>query len=211
MTRAASGAWALPTNSFNPAVAATAINPTDWNAMVTDLNLGFNEAITCVLAANYTLTDTATAQKVFNSSTNGAVTLDAATTYQLDALYLLTNTGTTSHTWGTLFAGAATLTSIAYRAAAHTSTGNTLTAVSEIYATAATELVVTAASTSATENVIIKIDGTVRVNAAGTFIPQIKASAAPSGGVQTMLANSYIRLRPIGSNTVAIVPAGSWS
>jgi hypothetical protein len=214
MTRSAAGAWALPTNSFNDAAAGTVIEPDDWNETAADIEAGFNEHIYCALAANYTLTDTASAQKVFNASSNGAVTLVSATTYKLDALYILTNTGTSSHTWGTLFAGTATFTSGMYRAVARTGiTGaSTLTATLDAYTTSiGSELVCTAASTSATEQVLIKLDGIVRINAGGTFIPQIKASAAPSGGVQTMLANSFISLRPLGSNTVAIVPAASWS
>jgi hypothetical protein len=208
MTRASTGIWAAPTNSFNPAVAATAIDPDDWNDILTDLEGIANEDLYTALAADYTLTSTATAQKCFNASTNGTVAVAGSTTYLLDALYLITNTGTTSHTWATLFAGTATLTSIAYNAQAHTSTGNVLTAVSQIYATAATALVVTAASTSATENVVIQLKGMIRVNAAGTLIPQIKASADPVG-TQKMLANSYIRLRPIGGNTVATI--GTWT
>jgi hypothetical protein len=208
MTRASTGIWAAPTNSFNPAVAATSIDPDDWNDILTDLEGGLNERIWCALTANYTLSDTASAQKVFNSSTNGTVALAGSTTYKMRGLYLFTNTGTTSHTWATLFAGTATLTSIAYLVQGHTSTGNVLTAVSEIYATAASATVFTAASTSATENVVAKITGIVRVNAAGTFIPQIQASAQPNG-TQTMLANSFIELVPICGNSQATV--GTWT
>ena len=161
-----------------------------------------------VLAANYVLTDSGSAQKIFDASSNGTITLAASTSYFFEALYLLTNTGTTSHTWATLFGGTATLTSIAYLAQAHTNTGNVLTAVSQIYATAATATVVTGASTSATENVVVKLSGVIRVNGAGTLIPQIQASAQPNG-TETILANSWFRCWPIGTNTVAAV--GNWS
>lgn len=162
----------------------------------------------CVLTANYTLSNVNTAQKAFNCSTNGSVTLAASTSYYFEAQYLITNTGTTSHTWGVLLGGAATFTSVAYEARAHTSTGNVLTATSDIYSTAATILVVTAASTSATENVTIGLTGIMRVNAGGTVIPQVQLSAA-TGTAATMLANSYFKLYPIGSNTVATV--GNWN
>jgi len=48
----------------------------------------------------------------------------------------------------------------------------------------------------------------VRTDTAGSFTPQIQYSAAP-GGAPTILANSYLRLLPIGNNTVASV--GNWS
>lgn len=166
------------------------------------------------LTADYTLTDSATAQKVFNSPTSGQITLPASQSYQFDAQYMLTNTGTTSHTWATLFAGTATITSLDYYAQAYTATSNALTAVSGIYqATGAgslptTALVVTAASTSATENVVIQLKGIVRTNGAGTLIPQIKASAQPNG-TEKILRNSFFRMSPFGSDTATNL--GSWS
>lgn len=168
------------------------------------------EVITQVLSADYTLTDSSTAQKCFNGTTNGAVTLFASTTYLMEAVYLITNVGTTSHTWSTLFAGTATLTSIAYAVQAYTgvTSAATITAVSGNYTIAATALAVTAASVSATENVQIQLRGVIRVNAAGTLIPQIKLSAATTGASK-MLANSYIQLTPIGTNSV--VSVGNWS
>jgi hypothetical protein len=47
----------------------------------------------------------------------------------------------------------------------------------------------------------------VRVNAAGTFIPQFTFSAAP--GVGNTLANTYFKLRKCGSNTN--VNQGNWA
>jgi hypothetical protein len=162
-----------------------------------------------VLASSYTGSDVSTAQQVFNSPTNGAITLPASTSYFMEAVYYITRAaGTTSHTLSTLFALGGTLTSIAYTADTTSTTGNALGAVSRIYATAATATAVTAASTTATENITVIIKGVVRTNTAGSFTPQIKYSAAP-GGAPTILANSYLRLIPIGNNTVASV--GNWS
>lgn len=168
------------------------------------------------LTANYTATDTASAQKVFNSPTNGALTLAALTSYFFEAEYIISNTGTTSHTWATLFAlgGGATLTSIAYTALARTGVTSavTITALSSLQIAVATQVPVTAASTSATEFVIIRLRGIIRMNAGGTVTPQIQASAQPGAsgtpGV-TVLAGSFFRAWPVGSNTVASV--GNWS
>jgi hypothetical protein len=161
------------------------------------------------LTVDYTGSNVNTAQQVFNSPAGGIITLPASTSYFLEAVYYITRAaGTTSHTLSTLFALGGTLTSIAYTADTTSTTGNVLGTVSRIYATAATATAVTAASTSATENITVVIRGMVRTNTAGTFIPQIQYSAAP-GGAPTILANSYLRLIPIGTNTVASV--GNWS
>ncbi len=207
------GVYTAPSGSTT-AFSGQTIASATWNAIFTDISTALgqlgqaNIGGLCVLSANYTLTDNATAQKAFNASTNGALTVSALTTYEFEAIYFITNTGTTSHTWSTLFAGAATFTGIGYVAEAYTATGNVLTAQSAIYATAATAVAVTAASTSATENVVIKLKGFMRINGAGTVIPQVKLSAQ-ANGTQTMLANSFFRCWPVGSNTVTTV--GAWT
>jgi hypothetical protein len=106
-----------------------------------------------------------------------------------------------------LFAVSSALTGITYTADTTSTTGNALGAVSRIYGTAATAVVVTASSSSSTENITVVIRGIVRTNGATTFTPQIKYDSAP-GGVPTILTNSYIRLTPIGTNTVTYV--GNW-
>ena len=163
-----------------------------------------------VLASNNTISDTTTAQAVFNVGTAGAgaITLPGSTSYIMEAVYYITRAvGTNSHTLSTLFALGGSLTSIAYVAETTSTTGNVLGAVSRIYGTAATALAVTAASVSATENITVTIRGIVRTNTGGTFTPQIKYDVAP-GGAPTVLANSWFRLTPIGNNAVTYV--GNW-
>jgi hypothetical protein len=133
-------------------------------------------------------------------------------TYQFEEMIILTNTGTTSHTWSVLFGGTATFTRINYLARAYTATANALTALSSIFASVASAVAVTAASTSATENVQIELRGVMTINAGGTVIPQIKASAQPGAsgtpGV-TIKAGSFFRCWPIGAAATAAV--GNWS
>jgi hypothetical protein len=146
---------------------------------------------------------------VFNTPTNGAVTLDANTTYFFEGLYYITRAaGGNSHTLSTLFALGGTLTSITYLAETTSTAGNILSGDSRIYATAATATVVTAASTTTNENITVHLRGVVRTNTAGTFTPQIQYSAAP-GGAPTVLANSFFRLTPVGTGSVTSV--GNWS
>lgn len=161
------------------------------------------------LSSDYVASDAGTAQKVFNSSTNGEITVDGSMSYQFEAVYYIARTaGTTSHTLATLFGGTATLTSITYLAESTSTTGNTLGAVSRIYGTGIGALTVTGASTSATENITVVLKGIIRTNAAGTIIPQIQYSAAP-GGAPTIVKNSYFKLTPIGNSSVVTV--GNWS
>lgn len=145
-------------------------------------------------------------------STNGAVTVAAGTAYGFEEFLWWTNTGTTSHTWSVLFGGAATLTRIVQNIQATTSTGAALTAVSQIPASVATATVITAASTSATENVVVLNKGIITVNAGGTLIPQIIASARPgqtgTPGV-TAQPGSYFRIWPIGAAAGIVI--GNWS
>ena len=163
-----------------------------------------------MLAADYLANDSSAAQKVFNIGTSGlgAISLPSGTSYFMEAVYYITRgVGSNSHTLSTLFAVSAALTGITYTADTTSTTGNTLGAVSRIYGTSVTAVVVTAASVSATENITVVVRGIVRTNAATTFTPQIQYSSAP-GGAPTVLTNSYIRLTPIGNNAVTFV--GNW-
>lgn len=171
------------------------------------------ETLMLAQAADYTLTDTLTAQKAFNATTNGQVTLPANSGYILEGCYSITNTGTTSHQWQILFAGTATLTSgrLTVYGVSQTSAapGTGVSPLIGHTATLGSALTVTAASVSATENVEITFSGVVRINAGGTFIPQVKLLTSVTGGVEKMLANSYIKLTPFGTDVATAL--GNWS
>jgi len=166
---------------------------------------------------NNTGLDTASAAAVFTStmgaSANGSITLQAGKTYFFEACYNLTNTGTTSHTWATTFGGTATFsTGTQYQAFGATGTAANTPAAGGLsgFSTSMTaNVVVTAASTSATEQVSVELVGTIIVNAGGTLIPQMKASARPGAtgtpGV-VVKAGSFFRIWPATSNLV-----GNWS
>jgi hypothetical protein len=152
-------------------------------------------------------TNVATAQPWF--PTAGGVTVPAATTYYMDGqLFISRAAGTTSHTIGLLFGGTATLTSIQYIAGTNVGDVETLLPESRVESRVATNTPVTAASIVATEQKQIKLNGIVRINAAGTFIPQFIYSAAP-GGTPTIKANSFFRLTPLGDNNFA--SQGVWA
>lgn len=167
------------------------------------LNGGLFKALSSTAAG----TDVSTAQPWFPAA--GAVTVEANTTYFFRG-YLRTtrSAGAVSHTTGLLFAGTATLTSIAYRAMCNTGdvvTNGTLNATSIEVATNTT---VKAASTSTTEQIAVYVEGIVRINGAGTFIPQFQYSAAP-GGAPTVMVGTYFQMYAIGSGSVTT--QGTWA
>lgn len=144
------------------------------------------------------------AQNIF-ASANDVLTVQASTTYRFRAR-LSFNTGATSHTTAFGFGGTATFTSCNYTAQATSSAAATAATPQMTRVAAATATVLTAASTAVTTDMVL--EGIIRVNAAGTIIPQITFSAGPTGTCETAL-DSYFELEPIGSNTVAAV--GNWA
>lgn len=155
--------------------------------------------------SDVTLNSDANAQTLFASGSD-VLTVQAATTYFFEAFYYLT-TGTTTHTTATAFGGTATLTNILYWAEIVSSAATTIaTASSWLEVVSAAATVLNATSTAASTK--IRLRGVIRVNAGGTLIPQIKFSANPTG-TNLGKTNSWFRLWPVGSNTVAAI--GNWA
>lgn len=152
-------------------------------------------------------TNVSTAQPWF--PTAGGITLPGSKTYFFEGFLSLSRAaGTTSHTTSLLFGGTATLTSIDYFATVMTGDADALVSASAVGGHSAAAVVVKAASTSATEQILLRVTGIVRINAGGTFIPQFIYSAAP-GGTPTVKRGSYFKLTPIADNAVAAV--GAWA
>jgi hypothetical protein len=169
--------------------------------------LGAQHFIT--LTSDYTASDVATAQQVFNSTANGAIALSTTKTYLFDAVYYITRAaGATSRTLSVLFNSSNALTGISYIAETTSTASNILGTVSRIRGTAATATVVTAASTATNENITVVLRGIIRTNLATTFTPQIQFSAI-AGGAPSVLAGSYFRLVSLGTSSVTSV--GNWS
>lgn len=158
----------------------------------------------CNTSAN-SLSDVNTVQNIFPAAID-TLTVEASTAYFFEGVIVAT-TGTTSYNAGFGFGGTATLTAIGYAATGIKATAGTIsTNINNRFVTTATCTAATATNT--TGGAIIMVNGIVRVNGAGTLIPQIQFSAAP-GGTNQIEANSFIRFRKIGSDTVT--SSGSWS
>ena len=217
MSFASSGAYTRPSNTFSNPVVGQPILPTDADSLFDDGETAFNSTFLArqlflSLSASQVGTDVNTAQSWFPGGGATGITLAAATSYFFEGLLAHKRTaGTTSHTIGNLFGGTATLTSIGYMATAYASdTANFIfgTVQTNFVAVATNTTIWNTASTSADQTVLVRVRGLVRVNAAGTFIPQFQFSAAP-GGAPTVQANSFFMLSPIGTNTV--LNQGSWT
>jgi hypothetical protein len=155
--------------------------------------------------STHTLTSQTAAQKLFNSTTNGAVTL-AAGTYFFECLFTLSSLGLTTN-FGFALGGTATIAGQLWQATASqgpvSSTGTANLSTS--FNTAAnTALLTTASSTNVNGFAIIK--GKLRISAAGTLIPEVSLATAAAAIVAV---DSYFRIWPVGSSTVTNV--GAWS
>lgn len=157
------------------------------------------------LTSAYTLTSTTGAQKLFNSTTNGAITLASGTSYFFECMFSITGLSGTSGALGFGFGGTAVIASQAWDTSGYKSTSTlaTSTALMGTFNTAANNAVI-AANTGTVAT--IRARGIVRITTSGTLIPQVVLGVAIAAVVGT---NSYFRIMPIGSSTVADV--GNWS
>lgn len=155
------------------------------------------------LTSAYTLTSQTAAQKLFNSSTNGALTVRASTTYFFECLFSLTAMSATSGSFGFALAGTATLTSQAWWSTAIKAALATAGTAQTTYNTAANTTLVTANTTTTGH---CRVHGKIRVNAAGTLIPSVSLGVAAAAIVGT---NSYFRIWPAGAGTATT--QGPWS
>lgn len=157
------------------------------------------------LTGNYTTVSGSTAlQKLFNSPTNGALTVGGNTTYLFECNFELSALSATAGTFSFGFLGTATYSLVRYIAIANKTALTVQTASSHTRGTVATAVVITASNTTTTGYAFIR--GKLIVGNGGTIIPAFAVSQASAVVVQS---GSYFTLQPLGSNTVQSV--GNWS
>jgi hypothetical protein len=153
--------------------------------------------------AAYTLTSQTAAQKLFNATVNGQVTLTAGT-YGFDCFFSLSSMSSSSGSFGFALGGGATFTQYWWADAQKgTATLATATATQSTYNTAANTTLATASVNTVG---YAKIAGNIVVTVGGTLIPQVSLGVA-AGAVVGI--GSYFRIRPVGSTSV--VSIGNWS
>lgn len=156
------------------------------------------------LTATYTLTSQTALQKIFNATTNGALTVQASTSYFFECEFDLSAMSASSGDFSFGFGGTATLTSLKWTSDASKNAVGTPSTSQMVTATVATATSLVTANTTTTGHAYIT--GIVRVNAGGTLIPQVGLGVAAAAVVGT---NSWFRITPIGTNTVTNV--GHWN
>lgn len=159
------------------------------------------------LTTAYTLTSQTAAQKMFNTSTNGALTVQAGTTYIFDCDFNIGSMSATSGTFGfaIVLGGGASVTSIQWISqAGKSATPATPFGLENTFNTTAANTTLTTAST-VTQGAA-RIQGIIRINVGGTITPSVSLTVAAAAVVG---ANSRFSLYPIGTNTVT--RTGNWS
>jgi len=157
-----------------------------------------------VLNTAYTLTSQTAAQKLFNASTTGAVTLPSGT-YQFECWYSLSSMSATSGSFGFALGGGATFTQ-QWEALATKVAPTTATAPVRSYNTAANTALITANTVTTGA---ARIRGIINVTAGGTIIPQVSLGVAAAAVVGV---GSYFKIYATGpafSTTNVVV--GNWS
>ena len=145
------------------------------------------------------------AQPIFNTITNGAVTLKSATNYLFEVLIYITGMSTTSGTFGFAIGGTATFSTIAWQSLGSkvNNIANTASHQSTFNVTTSNATLVTA---SAFATGYVRIWGSCRVLAGGTFIPQISLGVAAAASINPQ---SYFKITAISDNLTDYI--GNWS
>lgn len=200
------------TNLTTPAAGAVEYDGKVFYSTENASNRGVSPSVHFLsINANQAGTNGTGAQTWFPGGGATQITLPASTSYLVEGmLAMVKSAGTTNHTIAIGYGGTATITSIALQywyAFAASSSFLTVNPTSH-FVTSASSAVLTTGITNTDEVFQIHVNGILRVNGAGTFIPQYTLSAAP-GGAYTTQINSYFILYPLGTNTVLNV--GNWS
>jgi hypothetical protein len=161
----------------------------------------------CTLTAAYTVpTSTTGAQQLFNTSTNGAITLLAGA-YFFDCFFSLSAMSATSNSFGFTFGGTANISSAGGAQLWYAEANKAA------LATAATPQVsvntaANVALTTATTNTVgwAHVCGKLRVVTGGTLIPEFSLQTAATAIVGV---DSYFRIWNVGASTVNTF--GVWS
>jgi len=156
-------------------------------------------------ASDVTMNNDTSAQSPF-ASANDTFTAAAACSYFFESLIYLTH-GTTATVVEFGLGGTATYTSVMYESVAYDLNDyDAPDLLSRAVRTSETSTPIF--DTAGNASTVLKLSGIIRVNAAGTMIPQIRFATAP-GTTVLGKTNSYFRLYPVGSNSVAAV--GNWA
>jgi hypothetical protein len=159
-----------------------------------------------ILDTPYTLTSQTAAQKLFNASTNGAVTLPVGT-YEFECQFVLTSLSALANYIGfAMVSGTAVIGSQLWVAMASKVIlpPNPVATLISYNTTANTQ--VTSSNTGTNATAFIR--GIIKITTAGTIIPSVSMSVAAAAIVS---ANSYFKISPVSKTNAANIIVGNWS
>lgn len=191
LTTAAAGAQEFDGSCFYATAAASSRQVTRNEQFIT-------------LTSAYTLTSQTAAQKLFNATTNGTITVQANTTYYFECEFDLSSMSATSGSFGFALGGTATISAQKWTAVAQKAAAIGTAATAQITVNTAANTTLATASTTTTGSCFIK--GKIRVTTAGTIIPQVSLGVAAAAIVGV---DASFCIWAEGSNTVTNV--GNWS
>lgn len=183
------------------------INQGGTSKKLTLLQVKQHNVVRVVLDSAYTLTSTTTAQKIFNNSTNGAVTLSTGW-YRFQAVIGITGMSATSGNaqFQILGGGTAVLGGVLYHVVGVD--GNSGTAATQTGSWAVTSNSAASALTAGTGTAaMLHVNGTFEVTTTGTIIPSIALVTAAAGSV---VVGSFFEAERVGALN-ANVSQGTWS
>ena len=162
----------------------------------------------CALTASYTLTSTTALQKIFNTPSNGSLTVTASTRYMFEGLLSVASMSATSGNakFDIIGAGNAAFTSTFWCAIGldATTIGSAVAVGGSGTATnVSSGNIITAASGTA---MFALLKGQFRVNTGGTIIPSIGLTTAAAAVVQP---DTYFSCWPVSSSSA--VSLGNWT
>ena len=152
---------------------------------------------------------TGTAQQaIFNSVTNGTLTLETGT-YYFETLFQIKATSASSGNLKFSLAGAggATLANILYVTQAIDAAVDTLTAPSMLVEIVSTQVVTNIATATTATVTTVLVKGSFEVTVAGTIIPSVAQTTSVGTAVTT--AGSYFNCNRVGAATM--VSVGQWT
>lgn len=189
---------------------ASAASVDDDGEVRTAINAGACAAVLpstvwMMLVADYTLTNTGSAQKAFDTSANGRLTLPAGV-YQYEAfLYLTGMSGSSGNLrWDVLGAGSAVTDRWAHQAFG-LDNNSPLGSGNRTGTSSVTSSISPVIGNNTGTGMVATVCGMFRVTAAGTLIPSVTLATAIAA---VMKAGSYIRIARVGDSGETFV--GAW-
>jgi len=159
------------------------------------------------LAANYTLTSTTATQKLFDWSTNGAVSLPTGR-YRFSMMAVITSMSATggNGTFSLLGAGSATVANVLYQAVGADNNAPLISGQRNGSGSQTETAPGTLMAAATGTGMLAEITGFFNITVTGTIIPSIALTTAAAAVVEAGSYFECVRLGPTGSNT-----QGTWT